>query len=362
MTRIAHSIQWDNDEVIATPVLPKQLTNEWDVALAEDRQHLRFAYRDPEEFKQVELKPSVSRDIWQRFLELGGEGSTPEDVLKYARDYGRLDLCLAHSLPSSHPLDGVFSNFYGECDDISNTEILSDGLFHLESIAVWQLYAREAKALVSIAYSLHGGIAGDAGDWNVLRRRYSPHVEYWENRRGLEPSTIGIERQSIALIMNKWIWNARLIPALTWSLDKQPNLVIESSGETVFGVLTTMLLLAVSLKSGFAFCANCGREFKLGPGQSPFSRVFCKWKNCGPKAGRRFASRDNRLRNRLDPDRKRRTNAERTLQMKKKIKRELAKIVGPLRPDILRLSKMYNISVSTLYQVHQNKLWKEVTQ
>ena len=343
--------------VVELRTLPKELSHPSEVVLDVNSQCLRFGFSV--ESEQVNLSPFVARDIWQRFLELAQDGSTTEDILNFARKYGPLGLCLAHGFPSGHSFyqDGN----YTKCDDMEFFETVGPQVFRVESIDHWRVIAREAEAIVLIADRLHARTSGDAADWDVLRKRYAFYVRLWESRRGMfEPSTVRIERQSLALILNKWIEDAHLKPALTWAFDKQLSPALESSGETVFGVLTTQLLFAISLQSGLAFCANCSRRFKLRRGQSPFSRVFCKRKNCGRKASERFASRDNRRRNRLDPNREKKMNAELTRQTKKKVKRELAKIVGPLRPAILRLSQTYGVSVSTLYRVHQKKLWKEV--
>src|SRR5262245_55131697 len=110
-------VDWSNDEVVASSLLPRKLTNGWKIGLDADATHLTVSpVSDIDDWGKLELNPQVARDVWDRFLELSNYNTRPDDVLTYARDYGPLGLCLAHGRRSHHVI-GRYEGNFNPCDD-----------------------------------------------------------------------------------------------------------------------------------------------------------------------------------------------------------------------------------------------------
>jgi hypothetical protein len=180
------------------------------------------------------------------------EGSD-EEILKYARTWGVLELC-AHNLPSCHefsigaplrlpspipkPPTGIRQWFSGDPRQCTPTG--------REPLATWRHFSGQARALLNIAADLQLSRVGKAEDWGkLLRHRYSPAISMEAHRSCLRDAIEG------------WLKLGRINPTiddittgLTWT------------GADLFAEIAVQIALAAKAMDGQVLCVACGKEYQ----------------------------------------------------------------------------------------------------
>ena len=234
-------------------------------------QHLRWQSGKFHEYRKV---PAGLLDRFVRLAE-AADGA----ILDLARQSGALWICKAHGLPMTH--DAGCRPSYG-------------GGWFREPLAEWRAFSARARAVLSIAASLHQGKLGDPNDWKHLGEGWLPDA--FAPAKGLgEAAKIGrrrveSERAGVTNAVSGWLALARVTPALSWR-ENDVRLVFSeadtSSHLRLFGVLGMQLLFAVSRGNGPSVCSACGVPYVRSRRAAAGRRNYCK--DCGTRAAWRFA-------------------------------------------------------------------------
>lgn len=212
-----------------------------------------------------------------------------ERILAYARRWGLLILCEQHHLPIGHNQPLRFAAPMSAAGASCNLQRRASDYSYLEATEDWRHFARQARALISIAARLHGRQLGAAADWALVYER--------TGREG--PPGQGIleaERFALTLVVNEWLVLGSVRPQFHWDSGRTTMPAITLGGGGLFGALAVQLMLAVSMTDGLALCSACGAPFVPTRRPRPDERHYCP--TCR-EAGRpqRDAARDHRRRN-----------------------------------------------------------------
>ncbi len=233
-------------------------------------------------------KPEGEKDVLRKFIRLA-KGS-PESILGFAERHGVLNLCFEHKLASSH---------FRLLDD--HTPFCFPR--RIEPIRVWRAYAREAKAIISIASEIRLGRSGNRRDWVDLhiaredRRSRRFRLLKGVNRDGYEPAFDRVSPEEaqtwLSRFVQDWIEEGGLRPKFTWK-GKSPEITL--GGEGLFSELARQVAFGVAAADGWVVCTECGSPYSPSRKPTRDRRNFCP--GCGPKAGPKHAKRDQRARDR----------------------------------------------------------------
>jgi hypothetical protein len=198
-------------------------------------------------------------------------------VLRYARQWGVLRICNLHRKPLSHTEPVEFGRWVFE-DYAKRCFLLEEGGKHWEPISAWQSYAKQARAILNLAASLHLGRVGSMEDWAVVTRTRNPrNLEELYDRNAA--------RHTIASAVDIWLrWGAVEVN-FNWD-DPKPTVVIGSNN--LFGNLAVQLMLAAGRTQGFVSCSACGNQYIPKRRPRIGERHYCH--NCGRAAAVRDAS------------------------------------------------------------------------
>jgi hypothetical protein len=196
-------------------------------------------------------------------------------ILQYARTWGVLELC-RHALPACHEFQ--LSKYLLLPPPVTmkpspRVEPPSDPRqcppLGREPLTTWRFFARQARALLTIAADLQYGRLGALEDWSMLLRK------------GVKPAqSLDAHRACLRNAIGDWLRIGRLKPAmddlsgaLTWT------------GADLFGELTVQIALAAQAADGRVFCVACGKPYQ------PKRRVIrCGFNYCPAKKCQRLAS------------------------------------------------------------------------
>jgi hypothetical protein len=249
----------------------------------------------------------------ERFARLGESGGNVEQaVLRYARRWGRLDLC-EHQLPIDHGSTEVPLAFATTGGAIYTFLPGSDcrSLFWREPVATWVYWSRQAAALLGVLSHLRRSEPARSEDWSVLSED-APWVAQ-------QPVTQGLLR----VRRDAGLWTAELVEGHvpleaqrdvasgaieTWlrlagvSLElRWPNGVPEIGfrGGGLLGALGLEIMLAAVDSSGWLMCPGCGRLH--APRKTRYRRrSYCATCRAG-KVPQRRASQRSRAKKAADP-------------------------------------------------------------
>lgn len=223
--------------------------------------------------------------LLERFLKLAD--GTPAEIRNFAQTYGVFGIC-NHGLPWTHSYSIAMLGSHraiGHCRCLST----ADGDTY-DPVAVWHRLAREARALMNIAYKNDEGEAGNGNDWSILRN--SP-ITCRVARVRTKGSAVENDRRIVSLVLNMWVDAAGMRPIAYMDADKLIRLQLSGG---LMGALALNMMSAITKGSGFAICAGCARFFEVQTRVSPGRNRYCD--RCGPRAARRAASRAYRQRQR----------------------------------------------------------------
>lgn len=224
------------------------------------------------------------KGILRDFVRL--ERGSKESVHRFAKRHGVLALCFAENLPVGHfrrPL----------------TDELICLPLGMEPIRIWRAYAKEARAMISIASELRRGRHGELSDWVDLHAASFERV--FEDPPGdpdrWGPIVAGLSDEGargwLSRHVQDWIRDGGVRAEFVWE-GELPEVRLGGSG--LFSELARQLVFGVSATSGWVTCADCGSPFF--PSRKPASnrKSFCE--RCGKTAALKHAKRDQRARDR----------------------------------------------------------------
>lgn len=229
--------------------------------------------------------PPVERRVGPRWLESFTALADASDVaiVEYAREHGVLGLC-AHSLPWTHNPPGDEKAAMAIADGTRGAPTAGRGrgssvppalrrwlavqiargcrpqavedserFTAWEPLAQWRRWARQARALLNVAASLHQDKPGPAEDWSTIFTNGPRRAPWWKQ------TTAG-DRIILAHVLNEWMVLANVRPLITWSIGRPPEVVFSSGAghATLFGTLACQLVFAAARSDGMAVCSSCG--------------------------------------------------------------------------------------------------------
>lgn len=236
------------------------------------------------------------KDILRRFLLIGSYSSAPNLILRFARQYGPLQVCSEHCIPVSRIPD-----LYHPCEQRA-----------IEPLTLWLFYARKARATLSLGRALSDGEFGDPDDWQRLQRMADSALDRQPKYAGRTcwappdplPVEPGLRQRLLARCIHEfmlhvnfvWVDQCNLRPILRWSTNG-PRIGIFGKG--MLGAVARQLLLTLARVGGLAFC-SCGRAFQPKRRPRPNERSWCdKCRETGED--KRYARRQYEQRKRRPP-------------------------------------------------------------
>ena len=260
----------------------------------------------------VKIKRINTSRLLDRFIALADRSSTDLELLAFARRYGPLYLCEHHGLAGYHkpvlmsssplgpaPLVGVDEPYkYSWCGP--KLERQRRPAMFSEPIEVWRSLALRAQNLLLVA--------------NAVRLSGNARPELWEQADGFSGSFSERDGRKWAYLDNPWYRLAANLDYWINAADVCLRVGVEGQSlvlslgtnpftASVFGLVATQLLLAVTCSEGLASCSGCGAPFlsRRQPlagkrvGRSVAKRNYCQ--NCREELiPQRDAARDYRRR------------------------------------------------------------------
>jgi hypothetical protein len=251
-------------------------------------------------------KPMVAAPatLLDEFIELGD--GPPDRILRFARRWGVLDLCVEHNFPGSHVPSFLPIEVGIERPCESRTKWEDGWWVGKEPVEVWKQFAREARSILTLAARLQLAKSGEKIKWLPVGlsgfQRVYEEIDGQIVRRAPDPESGGIMeavagRERLADEVNGWLSLANIYPVFAWSEEDPKYNTLGGKGirlaydHSVFGALTLQLLFAVSRTKGLAFCSNCSRPYIPKRRPVPGRRSYCHREECLRARGR-DASRD----------------------------------------------------------------------
>ena len=186
----------------------------------------------------------AAHKTFSRFVDL--RNASDEDVLRFARRWGVLDLCKAHHLPRVH----AYST--GGC-----APLRKEG----EPVSEWRNFANVAFALLGISQGLNEGELGKLEFWQLLiaddrliRMTYDRlSGEPWKPSRKEFEEAKQQEKSMVSRVVNKWLQLGDVRPNMAWE-SVEPT--IKLGPGSLFGALAVHLL-ELSGRYLIADCTGC---------------------------------------------------------------------------------------------------------
>ena len=304
--KLAHSIAALSRGYLGGGPLERPLSgDEWfvpsNIQLSPDQRNMWWSYAPLSAFTTGK-RSTLKVGLLERFVSLAK--GTPEDVLRYAKEYGVLYLC-QHDLPSSHqeidePSEKQLRDggWFGRC----RLHMTRDQRFYSESIDVWKRYASLARAALNVAAKMQYQQEARGEDWELLCSQVGNELPagtwLWvdDNEYVRLPADYIIlpkddleRRQILSSAVDWWIGHSRIQPQF-YLTESGPS--VQFGNRTLFGAIASQLMMVAGKTEGLAICSNCGIPYV--PSRKPVQgkRNYCL--GCRPTAGPRNASRDYR--------------------------------------------------------------------
>jgi hypothetical protein len=193
--------------------------------------------------------------LLEDFVELADR--TPEEILRYARRWGVLELC-DHDQPACHA--------HLQCVPRGT------GTRYLEPVSCWYKYAALFGSLLRIASNLADERPGLDADWEIVINALDQVQNPFYQRRGLGP-----DLDKLQVILNSLISMSGVKPFLfrergKWSVNFSGGFVIACG---LFGALVCRLMLAATCTQGLGVCSACGRGYLPSRRPNPNRRSYC---------------------------------------------------------------------------------------
>ena len=329
--------------------LPLELLRGWPapIAVELEDEHLFWCYAD-NWARTLEVTPRHMRHLFADFIKLAEpENSTADDILKFARRWGVLNLC-EHGLPSSHILGPAFQEGfnYVRCEPPQR----EDGMYY-EPLAMWRLYARRIKALDNIITNRRRPEKVGVQDWQVV-------TDWLPSLSGAKQT----DEDRLALVINRVLEIADVRPLFAWR-ENELVFTLASISDSRLSLLTGLMIWAAlnhRFSDLFTTCAACSAPVELAASQSFRRNHYCA--DCGMKAAWRQAGRKYRERERENPARKRRKRLveEEVKAIRHALNSRKDTRFPPSHADVSQLAEQYGVSVWTIYKIAEGKTWEHV--
>ena len=214
------------------------------------------------------------------------DGDGPQ-IRAYARRWGILGIC-KHGLPSSHA-----GNEGGtpRCQPLRREDLTwrFDGW---EPLGRWRHFARQARAMLNLAASLHADQPGQPADWQVVVHHPTQPVPWWHR---------SVEAEWILLsdVVGAWIQIGDVRPVMARGPTQGRHMEFGSSaaGPRLFGTLACQLLFTITRVTGVAVCSACAAIYTPTRQPRPDQRCYCPSCRAGG-VPQRDAQRDRQRRRR----------------------------------------------------------------
>ena len=197
---------------------------------------------------QLQTRPGPG--LLDQFVHLAD--APAEHILRYAQRWGVLFLCEQHRLPTSHnprPLYTAVSGQVTWCVPPRG----ANGTYW-EFLEDWRHFARQARALLSIAVRLYQEHTGAAADWGTVYERMAQTGPPGQG-------DLAAERFALTLCVNEWLILGDVRPQFSW-IDRHNTVPkITFGGGGLFGALAVQLALAISQTDGLVLCSACGAPY-----------------------------------------------------------------------------------------------------
>lgn len=349
--------------------------------------------RPGRDFPSKDIRATSIVSVLQAFAELAREPDErfASECLRFARRWGTLELC-DHGLPLGHlggPNAGTkyqtlrtywaaphskrkhdlryttcSAREYSDFPDAQRAILegakvsalpvlpLLPRNIRYDNLSDWRFWTRRAEALFQLAIEIKNDDVGDAALWKSLGLE-KWNLEPWVQKGASKPS-LEVARDWLQMSINTWLEITGVRVGVRWQ-HRRKCFDIEllcGFGSPLLGKLGAQLLLIGADAVSFARCPECRRRFALGKGRSIRRNNYCD--RCGDKAARRAASKRYDHRERVEPNREKRTKLRQ--REVTTITREVRAIKGraPLRPLVMKLAKKYKVSRSTIYKIAQS--------
>jgi hypothetical protein len=252
------------------------------------------------------------------FVKLAHPSTTDNDVLKFARRFGALELCRQHCAPLHHVKAAPSRK--STCDELSV----------LQPVEAYRKWAREARLAVELALRAHDRAARRSArplssivqkDYEKLypiEPRLAAHYDRLVVRQSagrgdrsrLQANVERGDARSLQSLMSRWL-NYADIDLLVRFDGHRPRFVLGGNG--AWAILGLNLALTVCACSGLAVCSKCGGIFPPRRSRRPNQENdWCENAEC-KKAAKAAAQRAHTGRRRSDVARRRSAKGGRTL-------------------------------------------------
>jgi len=183
---------------------------------------------------------------------------SPAAIAAFARRWGVLRIC-EHAvgdrrrlMPTSH--SGL------SCSPLGLAEHAHQWWYAYDPLDAWYFWARQARAILSIAAALQLEERGKAEDWQAIFGR----PPWWKRR-------VDVERRVLASVLQEWQLLGDVRLRVEWP---RTGATMHLAGSGLLGALAVQLLLH-AWKRGLAVCHSCATVFT--PTRNPRSgqRHYC---------------------------------------------------------------------------------------
>ena len=196
------------------------------------------------------------RSLLDGFLDLAE--SSPEAILKYARQFGVLELC-EHDLPRAHNPPTAYEGAGIAVQCLSRN--WAGPMDYWEPLEIWRLFAKQMRAILNVAANIYQQKPGRLEDWTVI---YSVPCKpekielllHWHERQA--PLWLEFEKHRLAKAWNWLLHLGNVRPCLSWTSEV---VAWEFGGKGLFGNLAIQLVLAASRTEGLAKCSTCPNTY-----------------------------------------------------------------------------------------------------
>lgn len=221
------------------------------------------------------------KGMLEEFLGFADENGDLHDILRYAKQWGVLDICTNHGLPGGHPLDLLPANdpsrMVLSCRAHRIPSVFKGD--YSESINTWRNYARTMNALLRMVAAAREGEVPRTSDCEAA----------FDGGLGMKALTPDIARLMVSSKLDAWIDLGRIRPHFKVT---GPSAEITLGGKGLFGALVTQLIFVIA-DSAFAVCSSCGKPYRPSRKPADGRHRFCS--KCGRSGSNRLAQRKHRL-------------------------------------------------------------------
>jgi hypothetical protein len=204
---------------------------------------------------------------------------TDDQILSFARKWGKLDLCELHGLPVTHVQTPWWLYPGQSLDDdpwfCPPGREVSDGRI-FEQLDAWRSWSRRVRSTLLVAAALQQKRLPSSDDWRrAFNLDFTPTEDFRDFQKiynYTEPANVPEAWAKLDLRLNHWVGLARARPFVERSAGK-PRITLGGNG--LFAAIAIQLMLAATRTQGMALCCGCGKLFS--PRRRPRSdqRSYC---------------------------------------------------------------------------------------